>query len=1021
MGIMRFVITACLLATVYTAPAHGMKSEHWRLAVGGKSQVTVVVPVEAGELVQAAAKDLSRCLGKAIEADVPLVNTPSEAKTPYLILLGSREGVDLSGLERDGCLLKTEGNRLLITGATEVGVSNGVYTFLTEYIGVRWFIPDPLYEVIPSRPGLLLPPLNYKRNPDFRYRMLVGVPGAAGKDWERRNRQDSDERGISRFGFGHNIHTILPPSRYGKTHPEYFAMIDGRRKVPQDGWDTTNPCFTHPDVIRIAAEAADRFFRENPERDTFSLSINDTADHCQCPRCAEMDAGLPPGQGGVRAFSESYFYFVSEVAKRVAKTNPGKYLGCFPYWPVYPLIRRIDRLPDNVVIQLTQDTSQQHDPQYRRQERAHWLNWSRKVASISKYDYYDLGWLTPRYFPHIAASDIQFIQANGCDGFYCAITPNWSILGPQIYMAARLLWDSRLNPDALLAEYCDTLFGPAGAQMKRFYATLERYWLQPRKARWFEGLAGITSEFTIINGRLIEEAWQCLERAERASSGIEQQRVKDVKAHFRLSYLLVKALADARELASRRMKKRADMDTLAEDILRTRRYLTEAKKVYESVWQPDPNYNTSYYSPENMRVRLRDWSYEQAKWLTIAANNARRFCRTLPPEERDKTWETFRQKLLAHHNTLDTQPLVRDYHTEFDRSNALLNKEKKHFDNTNGELAWRDSYQLMGYVEMYRATGDRAYLRLLVALADRIFRSRDDFLGRIDAYAGRPLAGWGSERYSGGKWHVWIVHTGMITIGPAQFVRLVREDQALQKEFGEKAAEYRARIEECIRDAEPYWRNGPEPDEGHYVGAHLGRLLPLNQQNAMGIVLLEMYKATGNRTNLDKVRRLARFFHRRLRYPHSDYYDWAYWPKEGDDGQGSEDISHASINMHFAARCAEEGIVFTRADIIRFARTWLQVVRRGDGTWADTVGGGGKGNRYIPSAAGRWLVLCPLLPEHLATRLYQDVARAFSEERPYKASEMLGIARLLRLAPSSRMEGHPMHASWCSYNAFAIP
>jgi len=1003
MNLFRWLLLLALSVRICTPTLGEAKEGPWQLAVGGKSQVSVVFPPESGELVRAAAEDLSRCLGKVIGADVPLVNAVADAHTPYRILVGFREGADLSGLERDGCFLKTEGNRLLIAGLTDVGISNGVYTFLTEVIGIRWFVPNPLYEVIPSKPNLQLPPIYYKRNPDFRYRMLVGVPGVAGRDWQRRNRQNSDERGISRFGFGHNIHTILPPSKYGKTHPEYFAMIDGRRKVPtRDGWDTTNPCFTNPDVIRIAAEAAQRFFQENPDKDTFSLSINDTADHCQCPRCAEMDAGLPPGQGGVQAFSESYFYFVSEVAKKVAKTNPGKYLGCFPYWPVYPLIRRIDRLPDNVVIQLTQDTSQQHDPHYREQERAHWMNWRRKVTSIGKYDYYDLGWLTPRYFPHLAAADLKFIKANGCDGFYCAITPNWSVLGPQIYMAARLLWDVHLDPDSLLTEYCDTLFGTASTEMKRFYAILERYWMQPRKARWFEGLAGITSEFPLINGPLIEEAWQCLERAERLGTGIYRQRVEDVKTHFRLCYLLVKALADARSLASRSIRKNADLDSLAEDILRTKRLLMEARSVYENVWQPDPNYNASYYSPASMQVRLRDWAYEQQKWLSIAASNAHRFTRTLPPATRDKAWEAFRQKLLAHDKTLHTHSLVRDYRAHFDLSDAVLNATKKYYDNQNGELAWIDGYQLMGYVEMYRATGDRNYLHHLVSHFDRLIRLRDDFRFLQDAYAQRPLAGWGSRRYSGGKWHVWIVHTGMIIAGPAQFVRLVKENRELQREFAEKAATFRYTIAKCIQDADLYWRNGPEPDEGHYVSPHLGQLLPLNQQNAMGIVLLHMYKVTGDRTYLEKVWRLARFFHRRLRYPHSDYYDWAYWPKEGDDGEGSEDISHASINIHFAVRCAEEGIVFKQADIIRFARTWLQVVRRDDGTWADTVGGGGRSNRYIPSAAGRWLVLCPLLPEHLATRLYQDVARAFAEERLYKAGEMLGIAYLLRFAPSTR-------------------
>jgi hypothetical protein len=973
-----------------------------RLAVGGKAQVTVVASPGAGELVRAATTDLVRCLGKAIGADVPLVATPSDATTPLTIVVGEHEGTDITGLARDGCIIKTVGNHLTITGATDSGISNGVYTFLIEQIGARWFVPDPLYEVIPSHPNLTLPILNYRRDPDFRYRMMPGGPPVVGKEWERRNRLDPDESGISRYNFGHNMASIIPASKYGKEHPEYFAMIDGRRKVPPVD-SGTNPCFTNPDVIRIGAEAAHAFFLRNPAIDTFSVSINDVADHCQCPNCAALDAGLPLGQGGVVAFSESYFHLVNEVAKIVAKTDPGKYIGCFPYWPVYPLPRRIDKLPDNVALILTQDTSQQHNPLYRDAERAHWVAWRMKCSSMARYDYYELGWMTPRYYPHIAASDLKFIHANGCDGFLGAMSPVWCELGPHIYVASRLLWDTSLDADTLLNDYFKSLFGPAAPDIKRYYATLEKYWLKPRPARWFEGLAGITSEYTIIDGALIDEAWRSLEQAERAATGIELQRVKDVKDHFRFSYLLVKAQADARDLAKRRVKSRAGMDALADGILRASAMMPEAKQAYATWWEPSKLYNASYNSAGGMPDRLRDWSYEQRKWLTIAAGNARRFALTLPLADRTAAWDGFRQKLLSRDAELGTANLVRDYRDEFDRSDKAIRNGAGYSEHSNktGGLAWAESYLLMGYVEMYRATHDRAYLRRLVTHFDSVLKNRDDVLGLVDVYAGKPLAGWGSDHYSDGKWHVWIVHTGMITIGPAQFVRLVSEDKALADEFGTKAAEYRARIEECIRDSEQYWHDGPEADEGYYYGAHLKNVLPLNQQNALGIVLLDIYHATGNAAYLDKVKRLARFFHRRLRYPHSDYLDWAYWPKLNDDGEGSEDISHAGINVQFAAQCALDGGVFPVPDAIRIARTWLQVVRRSDGTWADTVGGEGKGNTYMPYSVGNWLVLCPLLPDHMATKLYQEAVRAFVPKDLYGPSEMLGLAHLLRLAPTA--------------------
>ncbi len=345
--------------------------------------------------------------------------------------------------------------------------------------------------------------------------------------------------------------------------------------------------------------------------------------------------------------------------------------------------------------------------------------------------------------------------------------------------------------------------------------------------------------------------------------------------------------------------------------------------------------------------------------------------------------------------TAQTHP---DYRAVFDRSDQANHEGKGYSEshNRNGELAWNESYVLMGYMEMYAATHDRDYLRRLIAHFDRMLTTRDDVLGVADAYAGKPLAGWGSDLYSGGKWHVWIVHTGMITIGPAEFVRTVKAEKGLQKEFGAKAAEYRARLEESIRDAEPYWHDGPGPDEGYYYGAYLASVLPLNQQNSLGVVLLDMVQATGNKNYRDKVERLAHFFRHRLRNTHADYNDWAYWPRENEEGPNSEDISHASINMDFVGRCAAAHLVFTRQDVARFARTWLHKIHRPDGTWADTVAGTGKGNEFRPGAIALWLGLCPALPADLGSALYQDAAHAYNGAGPYDAEGMLAVARLLR-------------------------
>ena len=334
----------------------------------------------------------------------------------------------------------------------------------------------------------------------------------------------------------------------------------------------------------------------------------------------------------------------------------------------------------------------------------------------------------------------------------------------------------------------------------------------------------------------------------------------------------------------------------------------------------------------------------------------------------------------------------------FDESDRAIHDGKGYSDwlNEDGNLAWGESYILLAYVEMYRATRDRFYLRKLVEHFDRVLKNRDDMRGVADVYAGKPLAGWGSTRYSKGEWHVWIVHTGMINMAPAEFVRLVNRDPFLHREFGATAQAYQARIEECIRDTQPYWRNGPAAGEGYFHSPLLHEVLPLNQQNVMGSVLLEMWRATGNPRYREQAERLARFFRNRLRTDDPRLYDWAYWYKLNGEARGSEDISHASLNVDFAARCVAEGIVFNRTDAERFANTWLLKVRREDGTYAGEVSGREDGSEYMPFSGGMWLALCRVLPKPLAQEMYRDVLQAYLKKTRYSAGELPGIARLLR-------------------------
>jgi hypothetical protein len=332
-----------------------------------------------------------------------------------------------------------------------------------------------------------------------------------------------------------------------------------------------------------------------------------------------------------------------------------------------------------------------------------------------------------------------------------------------------------------------------------------------------------------------------------------------------------------------------------------------------------------------------------------------------------------------------------EYTEKFDRDERVVNDGQGYSAmlNDDGWLAWSEAYVLDAYVEMYRTTRNRRYLDSLVDHFDRVLKNRDDMRGVRDVVRKKSLAGWGSSKYSGGKWKVWAVHTGMICLGPVDFVQIVRRDRRLRRDYGAKADDYLEKIRQCVAVFDGDWRNGPASDEGYYSDPEVGPL-PLNQQNALGLVHLTLYQITGEKTHYYRVRRLAYYFKNRLHRVASGPYEWSYNPKPDKSGQGSEDISHASINIEFAARCCQAQIVFDAQDMRAFGKTW-QAVRRAPGEWADNIDGTGGPNSHMPSAVGAWLNLA-----RWDRGVYTDSRSAFAPvmDTPATGASLMGIAKL---------------------------
>jgi hypothetical protein len=246
---------------------------------------------------------------------------------------------------------------------------------------------------------------------------------------------------------------------------------------------------------------------------------------------------------------------------------------------------------------------------------------------------------------------------------------------------------------------------------------------------------------------------------------------------------------------------------------------------------------------------------------------------------------------------------------------------------------------------------------------------------------------------------VFAVHTGMITYPIATFVRVVATSPSLQRKprYKAKAEEYLAAVEAAVAVHDDEWHE--EDGTGYFrwpKGTPLpfdGTIQPINQSVALGRTYLELARATGDPRYLRRARALAQMVRAQLMVDRGGAYIWPYWPtfsevyqgyaKSGDPatdisaytpaygspGKGArqyEDLSHAAIEVDFAALAFRAGVVFRGLDMVRLARTFTQnLATTAEGVATTYVGVDGSGG-LAPSGqylqAPRWMAVAPWDP-----------------------------------------------------------
>ena len=545
------------------------------LCKDGAAQLEIVC-TDTNAIARRAASELANYLGKMLGAKLKVVRQAG-GKVPA-IYVGQSEaarkaGLDPSKLEGDGYYIKTVGKDICIIGIdrteryhTLSGTLFGVYEFLERFCGARFYFPGP-GTILPKHKNLSVPEIDITDRPDsmMRFahildlskRLQIGIPGFFDSGLPADQRQKM--RYLWRFSellphIPHGMGLLELPKRFGKSHPEYFALVQGYRQNGDKPWihfDSRRgyPCFSSEGLkneLYLDCETA--LLGKDPATRNLTklggycftppmVAINpgDGLLLCECPECSRFKT--PQEQ------STLIWRFMMDIARRLQQNKVPGYFGMCAYEQFAPVPDGSVEIPSNVIVQLCAGSP--------------WVEKSEKLASW----YADLlgGWYKrlgkkpfiwvyptkmsamvaaiPNVAPHTAGKFLKRHASKIRGYFWEAENDRWLYSALDTYVMSRLSWNNSLDPEAVLDEYYRTMFGPAAAPMKEFYGILETNWLKilsDTRNTSYGPKWNLKSEYEIWNTIYTQEE---MARAEKLLAEAARLTASDKAALERVKYM----------------------------------------------------------------------------------------------------------------------------------------------------------------------------------------------------------------------------------------------------------------------------------------------------------------------------------------------------------------------------------------------------------------------------------------------------------------------------------------------------
>ncbi len=463
------IVIATVAATALAAPGPGLV-----LVENGTNACPIFAARGHAEAATNLAQYLERISGAAFA-----VRTNEPPAAGRSIRVGYPDGRDWTG-SGDAYAIRVSEESLEIGGATRTGVRFGVFAFLEDRLGCRWW--SATEEDVPRSPTVRLDPGETVKRPPFRQMLLMNRE-AESKDggfrFKARSFSTQDWTG------GHTLNALL--ESYAASHPEIlpFSRKTGRRAANQIHF-----CYSAPgiaDAVAAALAAQVRQRKGNVRDWIYMAGMGDAyGGACECERCEAiyLEEGWTDKEGKRRGIiGGTNLRMINRVAEILDAQFPGIQVGTMPYMSMeapptltVPRSNVVARVPHlrHCIIHGVRDCPDNAG------YAANLRKWGQLAPGrVHVWDYavnFGDNFMYP--FPVIRsiAANMRYYAESGVGGLI--IQGNYVSTGGDLvvlknYVWRHLLWDPAGDPDALVREFCAGYYGPAAAPLLAYVADLE--------------------------------------------------------------------------------------------------------------------------------------------------------------------------------------------------------------------------------------------------------------------------------------------------------------------------------------------------------------------------------------------------------------------------------------------------------------------------------------------------------------------------------------------------------------------